>query len=109
MSPKSTVLMSTDWGKSLPNGHQQDLLFNCNIIAHTAPTLSFSSLYSAYHMLQALTHLVRLVQVLLCLGQTDSIVAEIIDRVPTAEEGITKDGQWAYWFWEIHSHEAGDA
>lgn len=32
---------------------------------------------------------------LLGLGQTDCVVAKVVDAVPSAQERITKDSQWA--------------
>lgn len=46
---------------------------------------------------------------LLGLGKTDSVVAEVIDRVPPPEEGVTENGKRANGLGEIHSHECRDA
>jgi hypothetical protein len=46
---------------------------------------------------------------LLGLGQTDGVVAKIIDTVPAAQEGVTQDSQGTHGLGEIHAHEATDA
>lgn len=42
-------------------------------------------------------------------SETDRSLAKIVDGVPLSQEGITKDGEWSGWCWEVHSHECRDA
>lgn len=50
-----------------------------------------------------------LIRHLLGLGQTNGVVAKVIDAVPFAQERVTKNGQRADGLGEVHSHEAADA
>ena len=40
--------------------------------------------------------------------QADGVITEIVDAIPSAQEGITEDSEGAYRLGEIHSHEATD-
>ena len=51
----------------------------------------------------------RSLEQLLGLGQTNGVVANIIDTVPAAQEGVTQDSQRTHRLGEIHAHEAADA
>src|SRR5271154_3982421 len=46
---------------------------------------------------------------LLGLSKANSVVAKIVNAIPSTQEGVAEDGQGAYWLWEVHSHEAADA
>jgi hypothetical protein len=45
---------------------------------------------------------------LLGLGKTNSRVADIVDRVPPPEEGVSEDGKGAYGLREVHAEEGRD-
>lgn len=42
------------------------------------------------------------------LGKTDGALAEVVDRVPWAEEGVAENGKRADGRREVHAHEGGD-
>lgn len=42
-------------------------------------------------------------------GQTNSALAQVVDRVIASQERVTKDGKWTNRLREVHSHEAADA
>ena len=46
---------------------------------------------------------------LLSLGETDGVVANIVDGVPFPEESITKNGQRSYGLREVHTHQGRNA
>jgi hypothetical protein len=46
---------------------------------------------------------------LLGLGQTNSVVIQVVNAVPFSEESITKDSQWTNGFGEVHAHERTNA
>jgi hypothetical protein len=48
-------------------------------------------------------------QPLLGLGQTDSRVADVVNRVPLPQESVTKNGKGSYGLGEIHAEEGRDA
>jgi hypothetical protein len=43
------------------------------------------------------------------LGQTNGVVANVVDTVPAAQEGVTQDSQGTHGLREVHTHEATDA
>lgn len=43
------------------------------------------------------------------LSQTDGVVTDIVDTVPTAQEGITQDSKGTHGLGEVHAHEATNA
>lgn len=45
---------------------------------------------------------------LLRLGKPDSVVTQVVDRVPFSQESITQDGKGSYRLREVHSHESTD-
>jgi len=45
---------------------------------------------------------------LLGLGETDSRVADIVNRIPPPEEGVSKDGKGTYGLREVHAEEGRD-
>lgn len=46
---------------------------------------------------------------LLGLGQTNGVLAKVVNAVPLAQERVTKNGQRTNGLGEVHSHEAADA
>jgi hypothetical protein len=42
------------------------------------------------------------------LCQTDAVLAEVVDGVPSSQESIAKDGQGAHGLGEVHAHDGGD-
>jgi hypothetical protein len=46
---------------------------------------------------------------LLCLGKANGAVADVVDRVPPPEEGVTENGERTNGLREVHSHECRDA
>lgn len=45
----------------------------------------------------------------LSLGKTNSVVAEVIDRVPPPQEGIAENGERTCRLWKVHAEEGRDA
>lgn len=45
---------------------------------------------------------------LFCLCESNGVVLQVIDRVPSAEESISKNDERTDWCWEIHTHESRD-
>lgn len=43
------------------------------------------------------------------LGQSNGVVAQVVDAVPLAQECVTQDGQGPHGLGEVHAHEAADA
>lgn len=46
---------------------------------------------------------------LLRLGNANSVLLQVVNGVPFAKESITKNGEWASWLWNIHTHESRNA
>lgn len=69
------------------------------------------SLTISYPFLNSLTPAAAsccLVAAGLRLGKADGTLLQVVDRVPSSQEGVTENGKWAGWLWEIHAHEGGD-
>lgn len=43
------------------------------------------------------------------LGNADSVVAKVVDRVPLSQECVTENGEWPSWSWNVEAHEGTDA
>lgn len=43
------------------------------------------------------------------LSKADSVVTQIVDRVPSSQESITQNGEGPYGLREVHSHESTNA
>jgi hypothetical protein len=75
---------------------------------HSTPVLKLNIKTCIYPSFQH--HLPSFRQVsLLCLCKTNSVVAEIVHRVPSTEESIAQNSQRTGWFGEVHTHEGGNA